>query len=92
MIKVVLPEQERFRSVSALFAFTLIVIVEEVLVIVLVVAVDSHSDQPDQRANVDRVFVFTACVFRAADCAAAREQSSQTTQQQLANVHVRPFS
>lgn len=40
------------RSVLALLAFA-VVIVEEVLVVVLVVPIDGHTNQPDEWADVD---------------------------------------
>ena len=81
------------RSAPALFTFaTVFVIVEEVLVVVLVVAVDGHANQPDQRTDVERSFLLARGVFgAAADGASAEDRRSKTTQQQTANVHVRPF-
>lgn len=48
----------------ALLTFTTVaVVVEEVFVVVFVVAVDGHSDQPDQRADVDRLVLLARGVF-----------------------------
>ena len=76
----------------ALPAFTLaVVIVEEVLVVVFVVSVDGHADQSDQRIDVEGSFLLAGGVFRATDRASAEDRRGKTTQQQTANVHVRPF-
>lgn len=67
------------RSAPALFTFaTVFVIVEEVLVVVLVVAVDGHANQPDQRTDVERSFLLARGVFgTAADGATAKDRRSR---------------
>ena len=76
----------------ALLTFAaVLVVVEEVLVVIFVVTVDSHSDEADQWANVDRCFFLARRVFRAADRATTEMRGNQATRQQVSNVHVRPF-
>jgi hypothetical protein len=64
--------------VLALLTFAIaLVIVEEVLVVVFIVAVDGHSNQPDQRTDVERSFLLARGVFgAAADGASAEDRGS----------------
>lgn len=84
--------QTQHRSVLALLTFTIaLVVVEEVLVVVFVITVDGHSDQTNERADVDRCVFFAGRVFGATDGASAKDRACKTAQQQTANIHVRPF-
>lgn len=64
----------QYRSVLALLTFALaVVIVEVMFVVVLIVPVDGHTNQPDEWADVDRRVLLTGGIFRAADGASAKD-------------------